>query len=142
MSPARQRGTDAFWDIDFSTRYHNQLTAFWNTHGNDFRTLAKCTFLSRAVQALELKQLTDSDFQCIVGALIGPVTWPVTLAMMQSSHTVDGDVRAFDISGHVATNLLRVVAPLAGRSSICPVKSWHSSSGKRRRTCTGGCSNR
>ncbi|MFP6832915.1 MAG: membrane-targeted effector domain-containing toxin [Pseudomonas sp.] len=108
---------DAFWDIDFSTRYHNQLTAFWNTHGNDFRTLAKCTFLSRAVQALELKQLTDSDFQYLVGALIGPVTWPVTLAMMQSSHTVDGDVRAFDISGHVATNLLRVVAP-SGRQII------------------------
>lgn len=108
---------DAFWDTDFSTRYHDRLTTFWNTHADDFRTLAKCNFLSRAVQALELKQLTASDFEWIVGAVIGPVTWPVTLAMLQSSHSVNGDVRALDIDGHVSTNLLCFVSP-TGRQIV------------------------
>ncbi|VVO76162.1 membrane-targeted effector domain-containing toxin [Pseudomonas fluorescens] len=99
-----------FWDIDFSSHYDNKLTAFWSTHADDFRTLAKCNFLSLAVQALELKQLSGSDFQWIVGAVIGPVTWPVTLAMLQSPHDASSDVRAFDIAGHVASNLLRIVA--------------------------------
>ncbi|WKV95873.1 hypothetical protein PYV50_17770 [Pseudomonas sp. H22_DOA] len=100
-----------FWNIDFSSRYEEKLTAFWNRHADDFRTLAKCNFLNLAVQALELKQLSGSDFQWIVGAVIGPVTWPVTLAMLQSPHDASSDVRAFDIAGHVASNLLRIVAP-------------------------------
>ncbi|MBC8999459.1 membrane-targeted effector domain-containing toxin [Pseudomonas sp. N40(2020)] len=108
---------NAFWDIDFSTRYTDKLTAFWNAHADDFRTLAKSNFLSRAVQALDLKQLTGSDFQWIVGAVIGSVTWPVTLAMLQSSHAVSSEVRAFDIDGHVATDLLRFVDPM-GRQIV------------------------
>ena len=99
-----------FWTIDLSSRYQQKLNSFWSAHAQDFRTLAKCNFLSQAVQALELEQLSGSDFQWIVDAVIGPVTWPVTLAMLQSSHTTTSDVRAFDIAGHVAINLLRIVA--------------------------------
>ncbi|MFJ2486007.1 membrane-targeted effector domain-containing toxin [Pseudomonas sp. NPDC087639] len=108
---------NAFWGIDFSTRYNDKLTTFWNTHADNFRTLAKCSFLSRAVQALELKQLTASDYLWIVGAVIGPVTWPVTLSMLQSSHSVTGDVRALDIAGHASTNLLCFISP-TGRQIV------------------------
>ncbi|WLH34620.1 membrane-targeted effector domain-containing toxin [Pseudomonas sp. FP2196] len=111
---------NAFWDIDFSTRYTDKLTAFWSAYADDFRTLAKSNFLSRAVQALDLKQLTGSDFQWIVGAVIGPITWPVTLAMLQSSHAVSSEVRAFDIDGHVATNLLRFVDPMGQQIVYLP----------------------
>lgn len=107
----------AFWNLDFSGHYTAILTDFWNSHGEDFRTLAKCNFLSRAVQALDLGQLNGSDFQWLVDSVVGPLSWPVTLSMLQASHTPTGEVCAFDIDGHVAPQLLRLVAP-AGRQII------------------------
>jgi hypothetical protein len=108
---------NAFWNLDFSGHYTAILTDFWNSHGEDFRTLAKCNFLSRAVQALDLGQLTGSDFQWLVDTVVGPVSWPITLSMLQASHTPTGDVCAFDVDGHVATQLLHIVDP-AGRQVI------------------------
>jgi hypothetical protein len=107
----------AFWSLDFSGHFTATLTDFWNSHSEDFRTLAKCNFLSRAVQALDLEQLTRSDFQWLVDSVVGPVSWPVTLSMLQASHTPTGDVCAFDVDGHVATQLLRIVDP-GGRQII------------------------
>lgn len=107
----------AFWSLDFSGHYSATLTDFWNSHADDFRTLAKCNFLSRAVQARDLGQLTGSDFQWLLDSVVGPVSWPVTLSMLQASHTPTGDVYAFDIDGHVATQLLRIVDP-GGRQII------------------------
>jgi hypothetical protein len=108
---------NAFWNLDFSGHYTATLTDFWNTHADDFRTLAKCNFLNRAVQALDLGQLTGSDFQWLVDSVVGPVSWPITLSMLQARHTATGNVCAFDIDGHVATQLLRVVDP-GGRQII------------------------
>jgi hypothetical protein len=108
---------NAFWSLDFSGHYTATLTDFWNSHADDFRTLAKCNFLSRAVQALDLGQLTGSDFQWLVDSVVGPVSWPVTLSMLQASHEATGNVCAFDIDGHVATQLLRVAGP-GGRQII------------------------
>ncbi|KQN44041.1 toxin [Pseudomonas sp. Leaf48] len=99
----------AFWKIDFSTLYHEKLSAFWDGHCDDFRTLAKCNFLSNAIQALAQKHLAGDDFQCVVDAVIGPVTWPVSLKALQSAHPVNHDVRALDVDGHVATDALRIV---------------------------------
>jgi hypothetical protein len=107
----------AFWSLDFSGHYTAILTDFWNTHADDFRTLAKCNFLNRAVQALDLGQLTSHDFQWLVNSVVGPVSWPVTLNMLQASRTATGDVYAFDVDGHVATRLLRIVDS-AGRQII------------------------
>ncbi|WP_460096824.1 membrane-targeted effector domain-containing toxin [Pseudomonas sp. H3_C08] len=107
----------AFWSLDFSGHYSATLTDFWNSHGEDFRTLAKCNFLSRAVQALDLGQLTRSDFQWLVDTVVGPVSWPVTLSTLQASHTTTGNVFAFDIDGHISTQLLRFVDS-AGRQII------------------------
>jgi hypothetical protein len=101
----------AFWPIDFSTLYTDRLTAFWNKSSDDFRTLAKCNFLSAAVQALERKQLTEADFKRITDAVIGPVSWPASLEMLQSMHPVGSEVRTVELDGHVATNLLRIVDP-------------------------------
>lgn len=107
----------ALWSLDFTGHYSATLTDFWNSHGEDFRALAKCNFLSRAVQALDLGQLTRSDFQWLVDSVVGAVSWPVNLSMLQARHTPTGDVYAFDIDGHVATHLLRIVDP-GGRQMI------------------------
>lgn len=107
----------AFWELDFSGHFIAILTDFWNSHADDFRTLAKCNFLSRAVQALDVGQLTGSDFQWLVDSVVGPVSWPITLSMLQASHTPTGNVCAFDVDGHVATQLLCIVDP-GGRQII------------------------
>ncbi|NNA57123.1 membrane-targeted effector domain-containing toxin [Pseudomonas koreensis] len=107
----------AFWDINFSALYRERLTAFWQTSAADFRTLAKCNFLIEAVKARDKRQLSDEDFRFITEAVTGPLTWPVTLNMLQTEHACPSTVRAVDIDGHVATNLLRFVAP-KGRQII------------------------
>lgn len=102
-----------FWSIDFSNLYRNKLHTFWNDYSNDFRTLAKCNFLSKAVESRDSGQLTDNDFQTAVNAVIGPLTWPVSLKMLQAESSVGQglQVRALDIAGHVAMNILRIVDP-------------------------------
>ena len=107
----------AFWAVDFSTRYSDQLAKFWQTSSEDFRALAKCNFLGQAVQALQQGDVDGNDFQRIVTSLIGPVTWPVTLQMLRSTYPVGAQVRTLDLDGHVATNVLRLVED-SGRQTL------------------------
>ncbi|MFJ2712093.1 membrane-targeted effector domain-containing toxin [Pseudomonas sp. NPDC087346] len=100
-----------FWSVDFSSLYTEKLTAYWNESGSDFRTLAKCNFLIQAVQARDKRLLSDEDFQFVTQAAIGPITWPVSLQLLQSPHQCEGQVRTLDVDGYVATNILRFVAP-------------------------------
>ena len=100
-----------FWSINFSARYEERLTTFWSRSGDDFRTLAKCNFLIKAVKARDKGQLSDEDFQYVTQAVIGPVTWPVSLQMLQALHPCAGNVRSLDVAGYVAINALRIVAP-------------------------------
>lgn len=116
----RLHGSDVlkdFWRIDFSSLYTSRLTNFWKDCGSGFRTLAKCNFLIKAVQARDTRQLSDEDFQFVTNAAIGPITWPVTLQMLQSLHPCTSSVRTLDVSEYVANNILRFVAP-KGRQII------------------------
>ncbi|MHC8355626.1 membrane-targeted effector domain-containing toxin [Pseudomonas sp. LB3P81] len=108
-----------FWNINFSDVYRNKLQTFWNDFSHDFRTLAKCNFLSKAVEARDRGVLTDDDFQTVVSAVIGPLSWPVSLQMLQSESPAGHGLRvcALDIDGHVATNILRITDP-EGRQII------------------------
>lgn len=100
-----------FWSINFSALYTDRLTAFWNNSGTDFRALAKCNFLIKAVQARDKRQLSDEDFQLVTHAVIGSITWPVSLQLLQSQHPCADSVRTLDVDGYVANNILRFVAP-------------------------------
>lgn len=116
----RLHGNDVlkdFWSIDFSSLYNEQLTTFWDKSGDDFRTLAKCNFLIKAVQARDKRQLSDEDFQLVSNAVIGAFDWPVNLKLLQASHPCTSIVRTLDIAGYEAINVLRFVAP-QGRQII------------------------
>ena len=108
---------NAFWNIDFSARYTQQLSTFWQNSSDNFRTLAKCSFLSLAVNALQKGHLNGTDFQRVVNSVSGPVTWPITLQMLQSTHSAGSEVRALDIDGHIAVNILRFVED-SGRQTL------------------------
>ncbi|KAF2410059.1 C-terminal region of Pasteurella multocida toxin residues 569-1285 [Pseudomonas antarctica] len=100
-----------FWRIKFDSLYTDKLDEFWHTFHGDFRALAKCNFLSKAVQAVELKQLTDDDFQTCLNAVASNLSWPVTQQMLETEVApTDGlQVCALDVDGYVAINLLRIV---------------------------------
>ncbi|MDR6927247.1 membrane-targeted effector domain-containing toxin [Pseudomonas sp. BE134] len=110
----RLHGNDVlkyFWSVDISSLYTKRLTAFWNDCGADFRTLAKCNFLIKAVQARDKRQLSDEDFQFVTNAAIGPFTWPVSLQMLRSRHSGSDSVRTLDVAGYASTHILRFLAP-------------------------------
>ncbi|MBB3243144.1 hypothetical protein FHW68_004711 [Pseudomonas sp. Tn43] len=100
-----------FWSIDFSSLYTDRLTAFWNDSGTDFRTLAKCSFLGKAVEARDKRQLSDEDFQFITTAVIGPITWPVNLQLLQARHPCSDSVRTLDVDQYTSTHILRFIVP-------------------------------
>ncbi|MHC8304422.1 membrane-targeted effector domain-containing toxin [Pseudomonas sp. PB3P13] len=105
-----------FWSIDFSHLYRNQLKSFWDNFADDFRTLAKCNFLSKAVEARDSAVLTDEEFQTVVSAVNRTLTWPVSLPMLRSETPAGHGSRvcALDIAGHVATHILCII-DLQGR---------------------------
>lgn len=100
-----------FWNINFSERYRNELHSFWDQHSSQFRTLAKCNFLGKAVEARELGHLNDEDFQTAISAVIGPLTWPVSLHSLQTEFIPGHGLRvcALDIDGRTATDILRII---------------------------------
>jgi hypothetical protein len=99
------------WQANLSDRYLNKLNAFWSAHFDDFRTLAKCNYLSKAVEARQTGQLEEDDFQTAVRAVVGDVSWPITLATLQAQTSSPSDLRvcALDVAGHVATDILRII---------------------------------
>lgn len=110
----RLQGSDVlrdFWNINFSELYRNKLNTFWSDHAADFRTLAKCNFLSKAVEARDSGHLTDEDFQTTISAVIGPLTWPVNLAMLQAESSVGQGLHVYtlDVADYLTTNILRIV---------------------------------
>ena len=108
-----------FWAIKFSDLYRDRLDSFWRDFTDAFRTQAKCNFLSKAVQALELKHLSAEDFHTCVKAVAPHLSWPVSLAMLQTEAppAADAQIAALDLDGHVATNLLRIT-DAAGRQIL------------------------
>lgn len=106
---------NSFWAMDFKSRYGRQLDSFWQHNTGNYRTLAKANYLARALQALDAKHLTLNEFHVVVHAVAGDISWPVTLDTLTSEGKADTrhglKVCAFDIGGHVATDILRIVAP-------------------------------
>lgn len=102
-----------FWSTNFSDIYRTRLQTFWNDASKDFRTLAKCNYLGKAIDACESGQLTEDDFQTVVNAVTGQMTWPVNLQKLEAEAPADPSARVctLDIAGHVSTNILRIVDP-------------------------------
>ncbi|WGK91607.1 membrane-targeted effector domain-containing toxin [Pseudomonas migulae] len=110
------------WEKNLSQRYLDKLNAFWASHFDDYRTLAKCNYLSKAVEARQSGQLEEEDFQTVIRAVIGGASWPITLATLQAQTATPADLRvcALDVAGHVATDILRIVEPNGRQITYVP----------------------
>lgn len=100
-----------FWDINFSERYAAHMDNFWGTHQDDFRTLAKVNFLAQALQARQARHLTDAQFQTAIKAVASDLSWPPTVANLQTEAPATPGLRlaALDIGGHIASDTLRII---------------------------------
>ncbi|WP_426112202.1 dermonecrotic toxin domain-containing protein [Pseudomonas sp. DSP3-2-2] len=108
-----------FWNIDFCTAYRARLDAFWQSSADEFRTLAKANFLAKALEERESEHLGVTDLQTLLNAVAANVHAPFQLSMLTDVASVPTGLRvtAFDIGGHQASDILRVVTS-TGRQII------------------------
>lgn len=108
-----------FWNIDFCTAYRERLDAFWQSSADEFRTLAKANFLAKALEERESEHLAMTDLLTLLNAVAANVHAPFQLSMLTDVASVPTGLRvtAFDIGGHQASDILRVVTS-TGRQII------------------------
>ncbi|HEX4551858.1 membrane-targeted effector domain-containing toxin [Pseudomonas sp.] len=109
----RLHGNDvlqAFWNNDFSSLYRQQLDTFWQSFADDFRTLAKCNFLIKALEARSTRTLSSDDFSLVVKSAAAGQCVPVTLQSLRDETIRPADLRVatLDIDGHEANQALRI----------------------------------
>ncbi|WP_050483188.1 membrane-targeted effector domain-containing toxin [Pseudomonas sp. Ant30-3] len=116
----------AFWAINFADRFRKKTSAFWSKHGKTFRSLAKCTFLAKAMEDRESGRLSDDNFRTVVRAVAGNVSWPVTLQMLEDECPVTQapQVTLLKIGGFVATDILCIVDSKGGKILYVPGEIW------------------
>lgn len=97
-----------FWAINFADLFDQKVASFWNKHRKTFRTLAKCTFLAKAMEDREGGRLSDDNFRTVIKAVAGNVRWPVTLQMLEEEvPPVEGlRISLLKVGGFVATDIL------------------------------------
>lgn len=106
-----QDALSAFWALDFKSQFKRKMNAFWRDRTDDFRTLAKASFIARAVEDHYSGTLDREHFMVLMAAAGVPAGEPITLAMLQSETPPAAGLRisTLDIAGYVASDILRIV---------------------------------
>lgn len=115
-----------FWAINFADLFDQKVASFWTKHSKTFRTLAKCTFIAKAMEDREGGRLSDDNFRTVVRAVAGNVSWPVTLQMLEEEALpIDGlRLSLLKIGDFVATDIL-CIHDVHGRNILyAPGETW------------------
>ncbi len=101
----------AFWAFNFADHFKTAAASFWSLQGDAFRTLAKCTFLAKAIEDREAGRLSDENFRTVVKAAAYNVSWPVTRQMLDESIQPSQAlrIRRLKIGSYVASDILSIV---------------------------------
>lgn len=101
----------AFWAFNFADHFKTAAASFWSLQGDAFRTLAKCTFLAKAIEDREAGRLSDENFRTVVKATACNVSWPVTRQMLDESIQPSQAlrIRRLKIGSYVASDILSIV---------------------------------
>ncbi|MFJ2367197.1 membrane-targeted effector domain-containing toxin [Pseudomonas sp. NPDC087697] len=100
----------AFWDVNFSDRYTTAIATFWEKHSANFRALAKCTFIAKAIEDYEKGYLTCEHFTMVLRAATGNVSRPLTRQMLLDEAPAGSglSIRQFCIDHFVSTDILSI----------------------------------
>lgn len=115
-----------FWAINFADLFDQKVASFWTKHSKTFRTLAKCTFLAKAMEDREGGRLSDDNFRTVIKAVAGNVSWPVTLQMLEEeAPPVDGlRISLLKIGDFVATDILCIHDGHGREILYAPGETW------------------
>ncbi|MGA3679384.1 membrane-targeted effector domain-containing toxin [Pseudomonas graminis] len=100
-----------FWSVDFKSRYHEKLKAFWRDFADHFRTMAKANFIASALEDRHAGWLTEEDLRSVLRAAnVEPPESP-RLETLQASApaSAEASVWTFDVIGYEASDILRIV---------------------------------
>lgn len=125
----RLHGNDVlkdFWAINFSDLYKNKVASFWKNNATTYRTLAKCTFLAKAMEDREGGRLSDENFKTVIKAVAGNVSWPVTRQMLEvEAPAIDGlRVTLLKVGDFVATDILCILDDRGRQILYVPGEVW------------------
>ncbi|HEY0286692.1 MAG TPA: membrane-targeted effector domain-containing toxin, partial [Pseudomonas sp.] len=118
-----------FWAVDLKALYHNQLQAFWSDCSDDFRTMAKATFLSKALEDHEAGWLTSDDLRWLTMAVGVDISTSPNLKTLQNQFVASDKTRfcTFDVVGYEASDILRIVSENGRQILYTPgeIQSFH-----------------
>lgn len=101
-----------FWAIDFASQFNQRLTDFWNSHADDFRTLAKVNFLGKVLECCSDASDQEKARRVwqVAQALLGTASWPPGLEQLRQEVVPAHGYRlcTFDIGGYPASDILRI----------------------------------
>jgi hypothetical protein len=99
-----------FWDINFADRCKTAIATFWEKHSDNFRALAKCTFIAKAIEDYEKGHLTREHFTMVLRAATGNVSRPLTRQMLLDEAPAGSglSIRKFCIDHFVSTDILSI----------------------------------
>lgn len=104
---------DTLWQIDLSSDFQTRMTAFWANHHDNYRLLAKSSFMSKVLEACTHSPASALAQRCREAALslTGKAHWPPSMTDLREEIMPTGAVRlcTFDIGGHRASDILRLV---------------------------------
>ncbi|MGF6282408.1 membrane-targeted effector domain-containing toxin [Pseudomonas silensiensis] len=101
---------NTFWDVNFAERYKTAIATFWEKHSDNFRALAKCTFIAKAIEDYEKGHLTREHFTTVLRAVVGNVSRPLTWQMLLDEAPAGSglSIRTFCIDHFVSTDILSI----------------------------------
>ncbi|MBD1554438.1 membrane-targeted effector domain-containing toxin [Pseudomonas typographi] len=118
----------AFWNIAFKTRYTTALEQFWQQYAQAYRTLAKATFIAKALEDRQAGYLSDADVSTLLAATAGGTTAPANVPMLERGVPLVGlQAHWLNIGGYQTTDIVHLVAPSGRRWLYVPgqVQAFH-----------------
>ncbi|KQV15269.1 hypothetical protein ASC74_06085 [Pseudomonas sp. Root329] len=99
-----------FWDTDFADRCKTAIATFWEKHSDNFRALAKCTFIAKAIEDYEKGYLTREHFTLVLRAATANVSRPLTRQMLLDEAPAGSglSIRKFCIDQYVSTDIFSI----------------------------------
>jgi hypothetical protein len=100
-----------FWAADFASAYTQQVTRFWASQSSHFLVLARAAFAASVAAAVKRGELSEEQLHLVRQGLAGRLKAGVNVKTLSADSTPASgiSVRAFDLAGHVARDIIRVV---------------------------------
>lgn len=105
-----------FWRINFASMFGEEMAEYWAQHTEDYRTLAKVNYLSKALQERKAERISNEDLYLLFKAVGAHQRSPVGLTNLAARASAPEHLKlyAFDVRGHQASDIVRILDQSTG----------------------------